>query len=144
MQIDGHELLFLCSFEAFRIDNIKVPTFNPKFFIYTLKLRKSSKGHKKPLHTPGICFAQLMMPTSSLSYSSLKVLVIWYSGSDKMDSWDARSISGSQDDSASSILFSVNSEEVTYTSGKTRGPSLAIHTVTKFYNYHQSGKWKAH
>ena len=65
-----------------------------------------------------------MMPTSSLSYSSLKVLVIWYSGSDKMDSWDARSISGSQDDSASSILFSVNSEEVTHMSHKTTGTSL--------------------
>jgi hypothetical protein len=70
--------------------------------------------------------------------------VIWYSGSDKMDSWDARSISGSQDDSASSILFSVNSEEVTHMSGKTWGPSLAFHTVTKFYIYHQSGNGKAH
>jgi hypothetical protein len=60
--------------------------------------------------------------------------------SGKMNSWDAKSISGSQDDSASSILFSVNSEEMIYMSG----PSLAFHTVTKFYIYHQSGKGKAH
>jgi hypothetical protein len=59
------------------------------------------------------------MPTSSLSYSSLRVLMIWYSGSDKLESWEASRISGSHDDKASNILFSVNSGAMTKTPHKT-------------------------